>query len=88
MTDTSLCFSVRWAGSNKPIAPRLVFSSLKYKPHLNGSLLQMKVGGLVNIDPKSIKIWCILIRMLRTRLAPPVQVHRLAKHSFVSQSTF
>lgn len=31
MTDASLCFSVRWAGSNKPIASRLVFSSLKYK---------------------------------------------------------
>ncbi len=58
MTDYSCYyFSVKWAGSNIDIASILLLRVYFNNPAwLNSSLLQDKVGALVNIDPRSIKI--------------------------------
>jgi hypothetical protein len=55
MTDAMLRFSVRWAGSNMQIALLLRIDATT-PAYQNNSRLQERVGALVNIDPRHIKI--------------------------------
>ena len=84
MTSMSieLCFCVAWAGSNKQIASSLLFRHNQDKVLISANALQRQVAGLVNAEPKCIKI------LLGSPAGPQLTPLRTSYSTFGSNGNF